>query len=45
MRLGRVIPAFEHQPELQNHDCQVCEITVTESAQQGTDERTAVTDN
>lgn len=31
MRPGRVIPAFERQPELQNYDCRVCDITVTQS--------------
>jgi hypothetical protein len=32
MRLGRRIPAFNSQPELQNFECRRCSIVVTEAA-------------
>jgi hypothetical protein len=33
MRLGRRIPAFHSQPELQNFECRGCSVVVTEAAQ------------
>ena len=34
MRLGRRVPAFNNQPELQNFECRPCGIIFTEAAAQ-----------
>ena len=34
MRLGRNIPAFDRQPELQNYECRACNVIVTEAVRQ-----------
>jgi hypothetical protein len=41
MSLGRVVPAFNRQPDLQNYECRVCQITVTQSVRH--DQRASIT--